>query len=44
MVKKEIKFDKTQFKNKVEDQLKNSNAYCAWKEIKTMVGMSDKKK
>ena len=35
---------KTQFKNKVEHQLKNGNAYCAWKGIKTMVGLSAKKK
>ena len=44
MVKKEIKLAKTQFKNKVKDQLKKGNAYCVWKGIKTMVGMSDKKK
>jgi hypothetical protein len=43
-VKNEIKLAKSQFKDKVEDQLKNGNAYCAWRGIKSMVGMSDKKK
>ncbi|XP_039509538.1 uncharacterized protein LOC120464222 [Pimephales promelas] len=44
LVKNEIKLAKSQFKDKVEDQLKNGNAYCAWRGIKAMVGMSDKKK
>lgn len=44
LVKNEIKLAKRQFKDKVEDKLKNGNAYCAWRGIKAMVGMSDKKK
>lgn len=44
LVKKEIKLAKKRFKDKVEDELKNNNLRDAWKGIKSMVSIKDKKR
>ena len=44
LVKKELKLAKIQYKNKVEEELKNGSSRSAWRGIKSMVGMQDTKK
>lgn len=44
LVRNEIRLAKMQYKNKVQDELRSGDSRSAWKGIKSMVGIQDKKK
>ncbi|KAG7499465.1 hypothetical protein JOB18_039315 [Solea senegalensis] len=44
LVKREIKLAKMQYKDKVQDEFRMGNSRSAWRGIKSMMGIQDKKK